>query len=179
MTAGIRELFPFGDLDDSVPARMAARVEGLPVDDLGAALQLGTAVVAMLETLSRPLDDAGLSPARWRLLVALAAQAGPDGEPIGTLAGRLGVREPTMTATVDRAERDGLVARHRSPSDRRVVVVRLTERGAGTIDAMVPRVARRLSAFVAALGGPEEVRATADRLSTAVTSVQAVPSTRS
>lgn len=179
MTAGIRELFPFGDVDASVPRRMAERFPEVPVDDLAAALELGVAVVSMLEILSAPLDEAGLSPARWRLLVALVAQAGPEGESIGVLAGRLGVREPTMTATVDRAERDGLVARRRSPSDGRIVVVQLTERGRRTFAGMVPQVAGRLSTFVGALGGADAARATADRLSAAVAPVREAQSPRS
>ncbi|MFI0482510.1 MarR family winged helix-turn-helix transcriptional regulator [Actinomadura sp. 9N215] len=45
------------------------------------------------------------------------------------LAAEHGVRMPTMTAQINRLERDGLVARGRDGADARVVTVRLTEPG--------------------------------------------------
>ncbi|WP_243708709.1 MarR family transcriptional regulator [Actinomadura sp. GC306] len=45
------------------------------------------------------------------------------------LAAEHGVRLPTMTAQVDRLERDGLITRGRDGTDARVVVVRLTRTG--------------------------------------------------
>lgn len=179
MATSIRELFPFGDLDADVPHRMAERFAGLPADEIAAALGLGNAVLSMMEILTVPLEEAGLTPARWRLLIALAGQAGPEGETIGRLAGRLGVREPTMTATVDRAEREGLVRRRRDPSDGRVVLVSLTEVGARTMAKMVPVVAARLAAFVSALGGPDAAAELTRRLSAAVEAAEAVPVPRS
>lgn len=165
---GIRELFPFGDLDEEVPRRMAARFPLVPAEEVGAAIALGRAMVSAIEAMSETYEAAGLSPARWRLLVALLAQAGPEGTTIGTLAQHLGVREPTMTATVDRAERDGLVSRHRDPGDRRVVIVRMTDQGLETVAAVLPLAAGHITGFVSALGGAGEVRSLADRLSGAV-----------
>ncbi|GAA4224693.1 hypothetical protein GCM10022254_04730 [Actinomadura meridiana] len=45
------------------------------------------------------------------------------------LADEHGVRMPTMTAQINRLERDGLVARGRDGADARVVTVRLTATG--------------------------------------------------
>jgi DNA-binding MarR family transcriptional regulator len=165
---GIRELFPFGDLDEEVPRRMAARFPLVPVEEVTAAIALGRAMVAVIESMSATFESAGLSPARWRLLVALLAQAEPEGTTIGRLAEHLGVREPTMTATVDRAERDGLVGRHRDPADRRVVIVRLTDEGMRTVAQVLPVAAGRITAFVSAMGGAGEVGRLADRLTGAV-----------
>ncbi|TDD82551.1 MarR family transcriptional regulator [Actinomadura rubrisoli] len=51
------------------------------------------------------------------------------------LAAEHGVRLPTMTAQINRLERDGLVERGRDGSDARVVTVRLTGHGRGLLDA--------------------------------------------
>jgi len=49
--------------------------------------------------------------------------------PIGELAVNVRVKRSTMTDMVDRLERDGIAERFRDNSDRRVVKVRLTNKG--------------------------------------------------
>ena len=173
MSSGIRDLFPLGDVDETVVASVAERYPGLPVSDVSAALALGQAVLGLLEELPRPIHAAGLSPARWRLLIALVAQAGPDGARIGELATHLGVREPTVTATVDRAEADGHVTRVRDESDARVVRVRITPAGRDLVGRLLPEVSGRLVSFVAALGGSTAARQMARQLEFAVDAVAA------
>lgn len=163
----LRELFPFGDLDDEVVGKAASRFATIDQDELGAGFAFGKAAIAAMEHLTSVLDESGLTPARWRLLMALVVQTGPDGATIGDLAGHLNVREPTITATVDRLEREGLVIRTRSDEDRRVVRVTLTKAGAKTVASLVPNVADRVSGFVGAMGGPEELRRIASRLESA------------
>lgn len=66
------------------------------------------------------------------------------------LAAEHGVRLPTMTAQVNRLERDGLVTRGRDGADARVVTVRLTRTGRDRlssgrehrIDLLAERIAR-------------------------------------
>lgn len=164
-------MLPFGDVDGGVVARMAVLFPTLPADRMLAGLEMGRAVVSVIEVLSRPLDDHGLSPARWRLLIALLAQTEEGEATIGELAAHLAVREPTVTATVDRAERDGLVTRSRSPQDRRVVVVGITRRGRDVAARLVPHIADRVSALVDGLGGPEAVHALARSITAAAAAV--------
>ena len=45
------------------------------------------------------------------------------------LSERMSARNSTVTGIVDRMERDGLVVRERSSSDRRVVIIRATDKG--------------------------------------------------
>lgn len=168
--ATIRELFPFGDLDDDVVERAVERFPVLPALQLGAGFDFAMTIVDAMEHFASILEDADLTPARWRLLVALAVQSGPDGATIGDLAGHLGVREPTVTATVDRLEREGLVERTRSTDDRRVVRVTITSDGATTVATVIPRIADRIGRFVGSMGGPEEVRDLAGRMRTAIES---------
>ncbi|CAM3253176.1 MarR family winged helix-turn-helix transcriptional regulator [Stackebrandtia soli] len=52
---------------------------------------------------------------------------------MSALADEHGVRLPTMTAQINRLERDGLVARRGDAADARVVVVTLTDAGRTTL----------------------------------------------
>lgn len=157
MTSTIRDLFPFGDLDPTTVRRAADIVPGLPAEEIAIALDMARTVVEMLEELSRPLADNGLSPARWRLLIALRFQSGEDGASIGDLAGHLRVKDPTVTATVDRAVSDGLVERRRDPRDGRVVRVVLTDEGIRTLGTLIPVIAGRVAALTEAIGGTLDV----------------------
>ena len=61
-----------------------------------------------------------------------------DGQTQKELSQRVAVETATLSRTVDRMERDGLVTRDRSAVDRRQVHVRLTEHGAGLWRDLVP-----------------------------------------
>jgi len=72
------------------------------------------------------LAGLGISVPKWRILASLH----PDGVmTIGQLARECLQKQPTLTRIVDRLEDDGLVKRDHSPTDRREVRVRLTNRG--------------------------------------------------
>jgi MarR family transcriptional regulator, organic hydroperoxide resistance regulator len=49
---------------------------------------------------------------------------------LSTLSERIRAQNSTVTGIIDRMEREGLVSRERSTSDRRVVYIRLTKKGA-------------------------------------------------
>ena len=164
----IKELFPFGDVGDDTVTAAAERFPGLPAAEIGAGFELGKSIVATLQFFTDLLAESGLTPARWRLLVALVLQSPPEGGTIGDLAGHLQVREPTVTATVDRLEEERLVERRRDAADRRVVRVVLTTQGAATVAEVIPRVSDGFRAFVTRMGGPEDVRELAHRVSTAI-----------
>lgn len=168
MVTTIRDFLPFGDIGADLIERVAGERAGLPVAELTAIFGLGKAAVGMLELIAEPLADAGLSPARWRLLMTLRYQSDPAGSSISEIAGHLEIREPTVTATVDRAARDGLVERHKDPHDRRVTRVGLTPAGHETIERLFPQVLGRLLAFSRAVGGPDEMRDLTARLDRAV-----------
>ncbi|HEX5622441.1 MAG TPA: MarR family transcriptional regulator [Solirubrobacteraceae bacterium] len=53
--------------------------------------------------------------------------------PVGELADRAGVAPPTATRMLDCLARDGFVERRHSESDRRSVLVRLTDRGEAAV----------------------------------------------
>lgn len=168
MVTTIRDFLPFGDIGPELIGRVADERSGLPVAELTAIFELGKAAVGMFELIAEPLTEAGLSPARWRLLMTLRYQSEPIGSSISEIATHLEIREPTVTATVDRATRDGLVERRKDPADRRITRVGLTPSGHETIDRVFPLVVGRLQALSQAAGGPVEITDMAARLAHAV-----------
>ncbi|WP_327700929.1 MarR family transcriptional regulator [Streptomyces decoyicus] len=72
----------------------------------------------------------GLTMARGKLLAVLD-RAGPVR--ISAIAAKLGIAARSVTEAVDALERDGLVRRAPDPTDRRAVLVTLTDRGATVI----------------------------------------------
>jgi DNA-binding MarR family transcriptional regulator len=84
--------------------------------------------------------------------------AGDAGLPSGEVAARMVTREPDITRLLDRMAERGLVARERSPVDRRVVTARITPAGRALADALDAPVeamhARQLGHLT-----PDELRA--------------------
>jgi DNA-binding MarR family transcriptional regulator len=78
--------------------------------------------------LRRSATDTAVSSSQLAVLASL--EAGPLR--MSGLAAQHGVRMPTMTAQINRLERDGLVARQRRDRDARVVTVELT--GVGRLE---------------------------------------------
>jgi DNA-binding MarR family transcriptional regulator len=68
----------------------------------------------------------GLTMAQLQVLFHLF---GGEGRPVGALAEIMNVRPATMTGLTDRLVKQGLTERAADPSDRRIVVVKLTEEG--------------------------------------------------
>lgn len=69
---------------------------------------------------------AGTTPARGRLLMALQC---PTGAKMSEVGARLGVTPRNVTKLVDGLEKEGLLTREPHPHDRRVTLLRLTEKG--------------------------------------------------
>jgi DNA-binding MarR family transcriptional regulator len=69
--------------------------------------------------------DIEINPAQGRILFVLWRE---DGIPIRELANRTSLGKSTLTSMLDRLEEAGYIARERSESDRRVVLVRRTDK---------------------------------------------------
>ncbi len=72
------------------------------------------------------MGRAGTTPARARLLMALQCPGGTKMSEIGV---RLGVTPRNVTKLVDGLEAEGLLVREPHPHDRRVTLLRLTDKG--------------------------------------------------
>ena len=93
-------------------------------DPLG--VLLSRAARAVDRALDEALTAAGASLPAWLVLQALGSA---EHATQADLARAVGVRQPTLTHHVDALERSGFVTRRRSPGDRRVQRVELTEEG--------------------------------------------------
>jgi MarR family transcriptional regulator, organic hydroperoxide resistance regulator len=72
------------------------------------------------------LKQHGLQVSEWRVLATLSDG---DGMTLGELAARALQHQPTMTKTIDRMVRSGLVIRRKGDPDRRQVRVYITPEG--------------------------------------------------
>ena len=153
--------------------RYAARVEhGEPelrdeVDDLVAGWRaerpdLDTAplqVLSRVSRLARHLDRArrtafaahGLGAWEFDVLSALRRQGPPYQLSPGALIRATLVTSGTMTNRIDRLEAAGLVVRHPDPSDKRGVLVRLTDQGMVAADAALADLLDQERRLLAAL----------------------------
>jgi homoprotocatechuate degradation regulator HpaR len=87
-------------------------------------------------------NDFGLTEQQWRVLRVLWET---DDVTIKELADLTLIAAPSLVGIVDRLERDSLVVRQRSTTDRRKVNVVVTRAGAELEDRIMPKVA---SAYV-------------------------------
>jgi DNA-binding MarR family transcriptional regulator len=123
---------------------------------------------AVRRSRARAAREAGageLTLSQYQLLAALADEAGNPREPelpVGELAEAAGCAAPTATRMLGGLERDGIVERRPSSSDRRVVTVRLTRRGRRLVDEKERVVQAKRRALYASLGDSE--RAQVERL---------------
>lgn len=93
---------------------------------------LHAAMRAVRREADAQLGPDAVAPGQLRLLRVLH-RAGGAARP-GVLAEALGVSPRSVTSKVDAAERDGLVARHPDPNDRRATLVELTDDGLRAIE---------------------------------------------
>jgi DNA-binding MarR family transcriptional regulator len=107
----------------------------------------------------------GLTPHQERGLLAVARltrraaeRGGPPGARVSTLAEHLGVAPRSATEVADALEAAGLVARTPDPSDRRAVLLTLTDRGRSLVERV--RDERRAvgDAAVADLSPPDRAQ---------------------
>jgi DNA-binding MarR family transcriptional regulator len=120
---------------------------------------LDVAPLRVFSRLSRHLDLArrtaftrhGLEAWEFDVLSALRRAGEPYELTPGTLLTQTLVSSGTMTNRIDRLVDHGLVVRASAPTDRRVVLVRLTERGREAVDAALSDLLSREAALLDAL----------------------------
>jgi DNA-binding MarR family transcriptional regulator len=98
-------------------------------------------------------QEQGLPTAQWAALKTLWNN---DGLTISEMGEKLLIKNSTMTALIDRMERDGLVRRVRATNDRRAVKVFLSERGTRLKDE-VPNLEEYFREIVGRVLSEEEV----------------------
>ena len=106
--------------------------------DAAAGMTLVTSVMRahqlMLARVDTALKPSGLTFARFELLRLLAFSR--DGRmPMASVIARLQVHPTSVTNTVDRLTRDGLISRDRHPSDGRAALLSITSAGRQLVDS--------------------------------------------
>ena len=104
---------------------MAKATKGAAMTRLHAAARLARTALAV------KLLEHGFYAGQEQIMIALGRD---DGQTPGQLAGRLGVRPPTITKTINRLQVQGFVEKRSSESDARQAHVFLTEKGREAID---------------------------------------------
>ncbi len=79
--------------------------------------------------LKRGLAEAGVGQVKPAYLGVLLGLWYEDGLKVVELSRRAGLEPSTMTGLLDRMERDELIIRKSDPSDRRALLIQLTEKG--------------------------------------------------
>ncbi|HEX3130837.1 MAG TPA: MarR family transcriptional regulator [Thermoanaerobaculia bacterium] len=92
-------------------------------------LQFRTGLRRFLHWSAQQAESVGLTPAQHQLLLAIRGHDDLRGPTIGDVASYLFLRHHSAVGLVDRAESAGFVERTEDQDDRRVVRLRLTEKG--------------------------------------------------
>lgn len=144
---GMSKLIP-----DSIPPQPSAEFSAIVREarDNSIGYLITQAQRLMHKSLGVKFQRQGVSVAQWTVLVVLWEV---DGLTQKELSDRVTVETATLSRTIDRMERDGLVKRVRSATDRRQVHVFLTPFGAGLWRELVPQAEDMLNI---ALGGISE-----------------------
>lgn len=119
----IKQTRPFGSLEEEL---------FLNLQRTASVLSLASAQV---------LKPHGLSPSQYNVLRILRG-AGEAGLPCREVGMRMIAQDPDVTRLLDRMEKCGLVQRSRDREDRRVVKVRISEKGLALVGELDPAVAR-------------------------------------
>jgi DNA-binding MarR family transcriptional regulator len=98
------------------------------LEAMSAATTITRANQVVLGQIDRTLKPFGLTFSRYEALVLLSFTRNGS-LPLGKMAERLMVHSTSITNTIDRLERDGLVRRMPHPTDRRLILAEITEEG--------------------------------------------------
>lgn len=113
------------------------------------------------------LSEHGISHGRFGVLMLLWRSSEPRTGDVPITQGPCGPRTPaeladaagvtraTMTGLIDTLERDGFVVREADPSDRRMLLVRLTRKGENFLARFLPRHFRHVRELMVALSESE------------------------
>ncbi len=122
------------------------------IDAMAAATSITRAHQILLARIDDALSPFGLTFSRFEAL-ALLHFTKEGCLPMGKVGERLQVHAASVTNTVDRLERDGLVVRRRHADDGRTVLACITDHGRVTVE----RAAASLGAIDFGLDGPSSV----------------------
>jgi DNA-binding MarR family transcriptional regulator len=107
------------------------------MDQVQAALQVVARSITQVRVHERLLRSAGVRLDRAGAALLHKLYVGGELLRVTDLAELLGVDAPTVTRKVQQLERDGMVARHTDPNDRRATRIKLTPTGRRTLERIL------------------------------------------
>lgn len=146
---------------DALPANLAEEIgkrDGFDLAEEEAHLNILRTAARIDEPFERLFRQHGLSPPLYNVLrIVRGVTVGGRGEgvPAGEIGPQMITPSPDVTRLVDRVEKLGLVTRRRSDADRRVVLVKLTPKGARLLKKLDPLMDQRLRDSLAHLSRAE------------------------
>lgn len=117
------------DSVDRLLAEWAPELRGVDLDVESAVQRMQRIVKTIHRRMDETLAEFNLSHGEWGLLGHLSLAGPPYRSSPGQLSGKEGLSSGAMTNRLDRLEAAGLVRRLPDPTDRRALVVELTEKG--------------------------------------------------
>ncbi|MEN0111563.1 MAG: MarR family transcriptional regulator [Planctomycetota bacterium] len=145
----------------ALPANLAEEIgkrDGFAMAEEEAHLNILRTAAGIEEPFERLFRDHGLSPPLYnvlRIVRGMTTERGSEGVPAGEIGPQMITPSPDVTRLVDRVEKLGLVTRRRSEADRRVVLVKLTPKGARLLKKLDPRMHQLLRESLAHLSRAE------------------------
>lgn len=134
---------------------LADRYPNLEVSSVAACLAFLQTAAEIQNAMDMHFSRSGLSMGKFTLLMQLL-QAEDYCLTPSECATRSGVTRGTITGLLDGLERDGWIKRHPHPSDRRRLVLQLTESGRQRLDEMLPDHFCRTSGLMAEFTSSEK-----------------------
>jgi DNA-binding MarR family transcriptional regulator len=105
--------------------------------------------------MERTIEEFGLSYGEWKVLSALRRAGPPYRRSPGQLAAQADISSGAMTNRLDRLETQGLIRRLADPSDRRGVLIELTDKGDEIFDSAIERQIEKEKALCDPLSATE------------------------
>lgn len=112
-------------------------------------VDIASALTALVDRRAAPL---GVSGAQWVVLLRIASGVGSSA---AELCRNMGYDSGSMTRMLDRLEKRGLIERHRSQEDRRVVNLTLTPLGRDLYPRMTPVAIQTLNELLGGFSAAE------------------------
>ena len=125
------------DFVDELLEQWATERPGIDVSSLGVVVRIQALAKLLQRSASRALKRHELKPWEYDVLSVLRRQGAPFELPASDIATAAFLTSGAMTTRIDGLEQRGLVRRRRSGTDRRSMLVRLSERGKSLVDAAI------------------------------------------
>ena len=159
MTKSDDLLLPENGYEFAVIRAMSNRYSEAETKVLRDALAIVRMASTVLSAIDRHFSELGISQGRFAVLLLLSFEPETAASP-SRLAELCGVSRAAMTGLLDGLENSGFVARAAHSTDRRALIVKLTDSGREFLDSAIPKDRRRLSDLMDSVSESERQRLT-------------------